>query len=262
MSGQATGWVLRHGPHPDHVDRTGRPYGARARGLRMVLHAVADAANADGYNAHPGIEAVQRGALYGRRQTIDLLAELVAEGWLEVTEAGGGRGWATVYRLPMVPRENGAVAAETVQPAPEKGAAEAPERVQPAGETVQPTLHPNGVPTTPSNGTNQRADAAVLAAGFDRFWSAYPRATAKGDARKAWPAAVRAAGGIEVIVAGAERYRDDPNRDDRFTKHPATWLRAECWADPPLPPRAAGANPAKVRPIDTNREAAGGRLEL
>lgn len=263
MSGQATGWVLRHGPHPEHTDRHGRPYGARARGLRMVLHTVADAANADGANAHPGIEGVQRGSLYGRRQAIDLLAELVAEGWLEVTTEGGGRGWATVYRLPMVPRGNGAVAATTVQPASVKGAAVESETVQSAPERVQPGVHPNGVATSPTNGTNQRAaEGRALAAGFERFWTAYPRATAKGSARDAWPKAVKAAGGMEVIIEGAARFAADPNRDDRFTPHASTWLRAERWADPPLPPRTDRPKRATVGPMDTDRDAPAGRLDL
>jgi hypothetical protein len=33
------------------------------------------------------------------------------------------------------------------------------------------------------------------------------------------------------------RYRDDPNRVQEFTKHPATWLNGDCWLDDPLPPR-------------------------
>lgn len=264
MSGQATGWVLRHGPRPEHVDRAGKPYGARARGLRSVLVAVADAANRDGHHAHPGIDNVADAALYSRRQTISLLAELVSEGWLVIEEEGGGRGLATVYRIPMPEGGKGATTAppelaERVQPPPEKGAAETPERVQPGDETVQPRLHPNGLTTEPLNGKDQPA-AALLAAGFDRFWDAYPRATAKGDARKAWPAAVKAAGSIDMIVAGAERYRDDPNRDDRFTAHASTWLRAERWGDPPLPAR--GDRPAAARRIMDDRGGPSGRIDL
>lgn len=264
MSGQATGWVLRHGPHPEHLDRAGKAYGARARGLRAVLVAVADAANRDGDHAHPGTDNVADAALYSRRQTINLLAELVDEGWLEVTEAGGGRGLATVYRVAMEARGKGAVAAnETVQSDDGKGAADDPERVQPEPETVQPRLHPNGVATEPPNGTHQRAgEQAALDAGFDRFWTEYPRAAAKGSARHAWAKAVRAAGGIEVIVEGARRFAADPNRSDSFTPHAATWLNAERWADPPLPARTDRPNRAKVAPVDDDRDAPAGRLDL
>lgn len=102
--------------------------------------------------------------------------------------------------------------------------------------------------------------AERVAAGFDAFWAVYPRRTAKGAARSAWPAAVKAAGGIDVIVEGARRYRDDPNREDAFTAHPATWLRGERWDDPPLPPR--GGRPANASRVDQDRSAPSGRITL
>ena len=39
------------------------------------------------------------------------------------------------------------------------------------------------------------------------------------------------------ILAGAIRYRDDPNRVDQFTKYAEGWLNADGWEDEPLPPR-------------------------
>jgi hypothetical protein len=268
VSGQATGWVLRHGPHPDHVDRHGKPYAGRARGLRSVLLTVADAANAEGQHAHPGLANMMSGSLYSRRQVQDLAAELVAEGWLVVEKAGGGAGLATVYGLPMVARHNGAatapLATETVQPHLGNGAVHPPETVQSAAETVRPGLHPNGVTTPSSNGTtNARALTDYDVATFDAFWTAYPRHTAKGEARKAWPAAVRAAGGTGPIIDGAKRFAADPNREDAYTPHPATWLRAERWGDDPLPPRARQANGrAPARPSEWDRSAPSGVIEL
>ena len=70
--------------------------------------------------------------------------------------------------------------------------------------------------------------------GFDRFWAAYPRKESKAKARMAWIKSVKAAD-PEMIIAGAERYRDDPNREDAFTAHAATWLNGERWEDAPLP---------------------------
>ena len=69
---------------------------------------------------------------------------------------------------------------------------------------------------------------------FDEFWSIYPRRQAKGAAVKAWAKAIRVAS-PEVIIAGARRYRDDPNRHDEFTAHAATWLNHGRWEDEPLP---------------------------
>jgi hypothetical protein len=69
-----------------------------------------------------------------------------------------------------------------------------------------------------------------------QLWAVYPRRTGKGAARKALEKAIGKTS-IEEIVAGAERYRDDPNREDAFTQYPATWLNAEGWEDDPLPSR-------------------------
>lgn len=77
--------------------------------------------------------------------------------------------------------------------------------------------------------TNAEADAA-----FDEFWSTYPRREAKGAARKAWDKALSRASPT-AIIAGAQRYRDQPGRETRYTAHPATWLNADRWTDEPLP---------------------------
>jgi hypothetical protein len=71
---------------------------------------------------------------------------------------------------------------------------------------------------------------------FEEFWSMYPRHEAKGAARKAWLKAVRVADPI-LIIAGALRYNNDPNRDPAFTAHASTWLNGERWLDGSLPVR-------------------------
>lgn len=72
---------------------------------------------------------------------------------------------------------------------------------------------------------------------FDVFWSIYPRKAAKGAALKAWGKATKRATADEIIRAAAQ-YRDDPNRDDQFTKHPTTWLNGDCWTDEALPAKS------------------------
>lgn len=69
---------------------------------------------------------------------------------------------------------------------------------------------------------------------FTDFWAMYPRKDDKRAAILAFERAARRAP-IEVIVAGAQRYRDDPNRDPAFTKLPATWLNRDSWENAPLP---------------------------
>lgn len=77
---------------------------------------------------------------------------------------------------------------------------------------------------------------AQLAASFDAFWRVYPRHVGKRKAELEWERAVRRAD-VSVILAGARRYRDDPNRVGQFTAHPSTWLHQDRWGDDPLPGR-------------------------
>lgn len=69
---------------------------------------------------------------------------------------------------------------------------------------------------------------------FDRFWGAYPRKVAKGEARKAWrkldpddDLTEQICEAIETAKA-AEQWRKD---EGRFIPYPATWLRREGWED-------------------------------
>jgi hypothetical protein len=67
--------------------------------------------------------------------------------------------------------------------------------------------------------------------GFADWYAAYPRKEARGAATKAYAAARRKVG-ADVLLAGALVYADRRSGEDRkFTKLPATWLNAECWAD-------------------------------
>lgn len=64
---------------------------------------------------------------------------------------------------------------------------------------------------------------------FEEFWQAYPRKLAKGNARKAWDAAIKKAD-PDAIIVGAIHYAKNVT-DPKFTMHPATWLNAERWLD-------------------------------
>lgn len=71
---------------------------------------------------------------------------------------------------------------------------------------------------------------------FEDFWQTYPRKSDKGHARRAWVKAIRKADPT-LIIEGAVRYRNDPNREPEFTALAATWLNGERWDDEPLPSR-------------------------
>jgi hypothetical protein len=65
---------------------------------------------------------------------------------------------------------------------------------------------------------------------FDKFWSIYPRRVGKGGAQRAFERAVKRAE-AEDIVQGALKYRNNPDREDEYTAHPATWLNQDRWLD-------------------------------
>jgi hypothetical protein len=69
---------------------------------------------------------------------------------------------------------------------------------------------------------------------FDQWWSYYPRKEGKGAARKEFDKALKKTS-LDVLIASAKSYRDDGNRESKFTVQPARWLREERWEDGPLP---------------------------
>lgn len=87
--------------------------------------------------------------------------------------------------------------------------------------------------------TQQDAHKNLLLEAFEQFWQTYPRKVGKRTAATAYERASKRAA-TEKIQAGAEAYRDDPNRDRAYTAHPTTWLNRDGWDDDPLPPRDNG----------------------
>lgn len=70
---------------------------------------------------------------------------------------------------------------------------------------------------------------------FDGFWKTYPRRIGKGQARKAWRAALKKAAPDLIISAAACYAANCRDVEPQFIAHPATWLNGERWADEPDP---------------------------
>ncbi len=69
---------------------------------------------------------------------------------------------------------------------------------------------------------------------FERFWLAYPLRKGKAAAARAFHRALGRASAAEII-AGAQRYADDPQRKPDFTKYAEGWLNADRWLDEATP---------------------------
>ncbi|MGC8534904.1 MAG: hypothetical protein ACP5QR_05150 [Rhizomicrobium sp.] len=98
-----------------------------------------------------------------------------------------------------------------------------------------------GVPEPAQNEAPPRPKATAVKVEFEAWYSAYPRHEARGDAFKAY-AAARAKVPPDQLLAAAQKFAEKRRgQDPKFTPLPATWLRAERWAD-----EAAGPSGAPV----------------
>lgn len=95
---------------------------------------------------------------------------------------------------------------------------------------------PPGV--SPDGGKRRRVNGTYPDS-FEHFWRTYPRRAGKKNALAAWLVAIKEVD-PQVILDAAARFANDPNREQRFTPHPATWLNQGRWDDEPLPPRSSG----------------------
>ncbi len=97
-------------------------------------------------------------------------------------------------------------------------------------------------PTRPKSATHS---SAADAARFGEFWLLYPKKVAKGQAEKAWKAAVKKTDAGTILGALRSQLPDMAMHlrvDGDFRPNPATWLNGERWADerPPASKAARG----------------------
>ncbi|TWA87122.1 uncharacterized protein DUF1376 [Azospirillum brasilense] len=80
------------------------------------------------------------------------------------------------------------------------------------------------LPQSPDGGSNVEAE-------FDRWYRAYPKRVAKGQAEKAYRTA-RKAVDADTLLRAAEAYaRAVAGKDAKYTPNPATWLNGQRWLD-------------------------------
>lgn len=222
---------------------------SRAQGTeKLVLIGIA---NHDGDGgAWPSVETLARYANVSERSVQRAISKLVDLGELEVHYQAGGSvntradHRPNLYRIlvtvdgvtPTSPREGYGVT--SVTPRGDTGDVNGVTPTSP-----EPSLEPS---IEPSNKDNYvLADLRAAKTAFDEFWSVYPRKAAKASAQRAFMKAVKTVE-PEVIIAGACRYAADPNREDEFTAHAATWLNAGRWEDEPLPSRSGSGTRAFI----------------
>lgn len=71
---------------------------------------------------------------------------------------------------------------------------------------------------------------------FADFYAQFPRKKSRGDAEKAWKQMIKDGHHPDDIIAGLRRNLADlKSRNPQYVPYPATWLRAQGWADEPDP---------------------------
>lgn len=109
-----------------------------------------------------------------------------------------------------------------------------------------------GTGTAPTGASDRAAEQE-----FEDWWTHYPKKVDKGQARKAFKAALKKTD-LDTLTEGAKRYAASvASSEPRFIKNPATWLNAEAWdnedqptaGEPPRPPKhdPQGRGPEEYR---------------
>ena len=206
MSISATNHVWKHTTYP--------------AAQSYILLAIADIVNdLNGNLFFLGVPKLAKKTKCSERTVQRALAQFVKDGWLEELTEGTGRGNTTEYQFHFIKGDN---LSETQRVTPEALKGDKPGTQRVTNDASIHLLELNRTQVTQ----------------FDEFWKIYPKHNGGViNNKKAWAKAVKVAS-PEEIIAGAKRYRDDPNRSLQFTAYPASWLNKGMWTDAPLTPQS------------------------
>jgi hypothetical protein len=111
----------------------------------------------------------------------------------------------------------------------------APESGPPIGATRLPDPIPTRSRPDPEDKPRAKARATEQPDRFDEFWETYSHKVGRKKAETAYRAALRKPGvTADLLIAAAAAYitwQISEGKHPKFTKHPATWLTGEHWAD-------------------------------
>ena len=192
---------------------------------KMVLLVIADHANDEGTEAWPSQATIAKKASVSIRTVQRSVNSLVKEGYLRMEKHRGGSATCREDRRPH---------RYTIRISKLRGDKETTRKERGDFQDL------DGATPTPDTGRLSRPknlpNEPPLETPFDRFWSIYPIKVGKKKAEQAFDKASSEVE-IEIIIEGAIRYAQDPNRVEQYTAHPTTWLNGGRWADQPLPDR-------------------------
>jgi hypothetical protein len=208
MSIKAMTWVWDNSPY------TG--------GSRLVHLALADVAN----DAHDNELWMQQSSIAEKSrisvvQVQRILKQMVADGYLQVVEQGGGRGKSTRYRMIMKAHQNDGVT-----------------DLNPISNQSE-TLSSDSSETcsdqdfSSSNSIEELNNPKESSIGFDYFWNTYPmrngRRIGKHPCQNRW--AKMPMDDRRAAYRGAVNYNTAVKNGETLAKDPDRWLRDRLWED-------------------------------
>ena len=209
----------------------------------MVLLVIADHASDDGTNAYPSQATIATKASISIRTVQRCVNNLVKARYVRMDKHAGGSANCREDRRPHLYTINLDTLRGDIMTTRKRGDIEDTNgaTTTPAtGRLPRPKNHTNEPSLEPSNH-------------FEEFWKIYPLKVGKKPAQVAFDKAIKTTA-LEVILSGAKRYADDPNRHPTYTAHPTTWLNQERWGDAPLPAREITAEEKKARELAEAQE--------
>jgi hypothetical protein len=236
MSVQAMSWVIDNSQHKG--------------GSLLVLMMIANHAKSDGSGAWPSTTLLASECRMSERQVRRIIdSVLEPSGELTVQRRIGK---PHIYDVPGVRGE--ATTPDNMSGVEEPGMSGAPRTYQAETPDISDTTPDIAVSDEPSK-KQPKATIRGTVNLFDRFWNAYPKHSAKDDARKAFAKRLKAGTDPEILIAGAERYAAwvaaGGVESPQFVPYPATWLnRGQESDDLPAPHRNGNGRPKGVAAID------------
>ena len=108
-----------------------------------------------------------------------------------------------------------------------------------------PTLLKTNIQTNKQPNNALAREGADLESGFEKFWSAYPKKTAKEQALKAWKKLKPDEKLIDKMLWSLERQKSSvqwTKDGGQFIPYPATWLNGKRWEDETMEVNSNGIN--------------------
>lgn len=216
---------------------------------KMVLLVIADHANDEGTESWPSQATIAKKASISIRTVQRAVNALVRAGYLRMEKHAGGSASCREDRRPH---------RYTINLGRLRGGITTTRNLRHDFEADNDTT------STPDTGRHLRPkkhplDPPKETPAFVDFWTIYPKKVAKKAAQIAFEKAIKTTDPA-VLIAGARRYAEDPNRHPSYTANPATWLNAERWLDDPLPAREMSVD--EKREIERKKNEERRQLEL